>query len=119
VAVERVQIQTNGGNGAAKTAIVVGLVGLAAVPVALVAADYSGVVTRHVAIAIGGAAGSLLGILTLLLARHGRLRAAGSIAAQGSGAARTGRLLGALAFCVGIAAGIALATDALLTHFQK
>ena len=61
----------------------------------------------------------LFALLALVLARRGRLRAERSITAAGRGTAALGRFLGTLAICVGIAAGIALGTDAALTHFQQ
>ena len=98
---------------------VLGAIALVAAPAAVFAQQYSTRITLHAGIAIGGAVAGALAILTLLLARHGRLRAERSISGAGAGAARTGRMLGTLALCVGIAAGIALATDAVLRHFQQ
>jgi hypothetical protein len=116
---ERAQIDTRGGNAAALLSVLLGILALAAGPAALVVQRYSTTLTLHVGIAIGGAAAGALAILTLVLARHGRLRAARNVNDAGAGAARNGRLLGTLALCIGIAAGIALATDAVLTHFQN
>jgi len=96
---------------------VVGVLALATGPAGLVAARVTAL-TLHEGIAIGGSSSAALGIVTLLLARRGRLRSERSVAATGSGAARAGRLLGTLALCIGIAAGIALATNAVLVHFQ-
>jgi hypothetical protein len=118
VEMERAQIQTSGGNAIAACSAVLGVLALVAAPGAILGQSYSTRFTLHAGVAIGGAAAVLLGILTLLLARHGRLRAERSIVDTGAGAARAGRMLGALALCVGIAAGIALATDAFLRHFQ-
>jgi hypothetical protein len=115
---ERAQIQTSGRNLLATLSALLGLLALAAVPAAVLGQVYSERVTLHAGLAIGGAAGTVLAILTLLLARHGRLRAQRNILDAGASAARTGRILGTLALCVAIAAAIALATDAVLRHFQ-
>jgi hypothetical protein len=116
--VERIQIETGGGNATATLAAIVGLLALAAGPVAFAVQRYSQQVTLHVAIAAGGAAAAGLGILALLLARRGRLRAQRNVLDAGAGAARFGRVVGTLALCVGIAAGIALATEVAFRHFE-
>jgi hypothetical protein len=115
--VERATIERGGGNAVATLSAVLGVLALAAGPAGLVAARVTAL-TLHEGIAVGGAVAAALGIFTLLLARRGRLRAERSIAASGAGASRTGRLLGTLALCIGLAAGIALATNAVLVHFQ-
>jgi hypothetical protein len=115
--VERATIERTGGNAVATLSAAAGVLALLAGPAGLVAARVTAV-TLHEGIAIGGAAAAALGILTLLLARRGRLRSERSVAATGAGSARAGRLLGTLALCIGIAAGIALATNAVLVHFQ-
>jgi hypothetical protein len=116
---ERAQIETSGGNAVAILSVVLGVLAFVAAPVAVLGQTYSSRFTLHAGIAIGGAVAGGLAILTLLLARHGRLRAERSIVDAGAGAARVGRTLGTLALCIGIAAGIALATDAVLRHFQQ
>jgi hypothetical protein len=116
---ERAQIERTGGNPAATLSILFGALGLLAAPAGLVAAQESEAVTLRWGIAGGGILAILIGVLALTLARRGRLRADRSIAATGRGAASLGRLLGTLAICVGIAAAIALGTDAALTHFQQ
>jgi hypothetical protein len=115
--VERATIERSGGNAVATLSALVGVLALAAGPAGLVAARMTSL-TLHEGIAIGGAAAAALGIVTLVLARRGRFRAQRSVAATGTGAARAGRLLGTLALCAGIAGGIALATNAVLVHFQ-
>jgi hypothetical protein len=115
---ERAQIQTSGGNPVATLSALLGVLALLAAPAAVLGQAYSTPITLHVGIAIGGAASGALSILTLVLARHGRLRAARNLYNAGAGAARTGRVLGTLALCISIAAAIALATDAVLRHFQ-
>ncbi|MDX6504966.1 MAG: hypothetical protein QOE29_2091 [Gaiellaceae bacterium] len=116
---ERAQIDTSGGNAPATLSALLGVLALAAGPAALVVQRLSLTITLHAGIAIGGAAAGALAILTLLVARHGRLRAERNIDDTGAGAARAGRRLGTLALCVAIAAGIALGTDAVLIHFQN
>jgi hypothetical protein len=115
---ERAQIDTAEGNPAATLSSFVGVLALVAGPAIVLGQRYSLTVTLHAGIALGGAVAGGLAVLTLLLARRGRLRATRNIADVGARAARTGRFLGTLALCVAIAAGIALATDAFLRHFQ-
>jgi hypothetical protein len=116
---ERAHIERAGGNPAATLSVFVGALGLLAAPIGLLVAQESEAVTLRWGIAGGGVAAVLIGVVALVLARRGRLRADRSITAAGRGAASVGRLLGTLAICVGIAAAIALGTDAALTHFQE
>jgi hypothetical protein len=116
---ERAQIERAGGNVAATLSVLFGALGLLAAPAGLVVAQVSDAVTLRWGIAGGGLAAILIGLLARTLARRGHLRADRSIAASGRGAATAGRLLGTLAVCVGIAAAIALGTDAALTHYQE
>jgi hypothetical protein len=107
-----------GGNFVATLSVLVGSLGLLAAPAGLVVAQQAQAVTLRWGIAGGGLAAVILGSVALVLARRGRLRAERTVAGTGRGAASLGRFLGTLAVCVGIAAGIALATDKLLTYFQ-
>jgi hypothetical protein len=116
---ERAHSERAGGNPAAALSVLFGALGLLAAPAGLVAAQESEAVTLRWGIAGGGLLAILIGVLALTLARRGRIRADRSIAGAGRGAASLGRLLGTLAVCVGIAAAIALGTDAALTHFQE
>src|SRR3954453_11722376 len=116
---EGAHIERAGGNLAATFSFFVGGLGLLAAPVGLVVAQESEAVTLRWGIAGGGVAAILIGSVALVLARRGRVRADRSITAARRGAAGVGRLLGTLAICVGIAAAIALGTDAALTHFQE
>jgi hypothetical protein len=115
---ERAQIQTSGGNPVATLSALFGVLALLAAPAAVLGQAYSTRITLHVGIAIGGAVAGALSIVTLFLARHGRLRAGRNLHDAGAGTARAGRVLGVLALCISIAAAIALATDAVLRHFQ-
>src|SRR5436305_9251047 len=105
---ERAHIDTTPSNATASLAAFTGVLAVVAGPAGLLAARFSTKVSLHIGIAVGGGAAVLLAILTLLLARRGRLRAERNIGAAGAGAARTARTLGTLALCIGIAAGIAL-----------
>jgi hypothetical protein len=116
---ERAQIDVGEGNAVAALSVFVGTLALAAAPAGVLLSRYSALVTLRIGIAGGSAVAAALAILTLLLARHGRWRAARSVVSRGGHAARNGRLLGTLALCAGLAGGIALATDAVLTHFQQ
>jgi hypothetical protein len=116
---ERAHIERTGGNLAATLSVFAGALGLLAAPVGLAVAQESQAVTLRWGIAGGGLAAILIGLLALVLARRGRLRADRSITATGRGAASLGRFLGTVSLCIGIAAAIALGTDAALTHFQQ
>ena len=116
---ERAHIERSDGNLVATLSVFTGALALLAAPAGLVVAQESQAVTLRWGIAGGGLAAILIGILALVLARRGRLRADRSIAASGRGAASLGRFLGTLAVCIGIAAAIALGTDAALTHYQQ
>ena len=116
---ERAQTDVGEGNVIAALSVLAGALALLAAPAGVLASRYSNLVTLHTGIAAGAIAGGALAVLALLLARHGRWRAARSVVARGSGAARNGRLLGTLALAVAIAGAIALATNAVLTHFQQ
>jgi hypothetical protein len=116
---ERAQIVTDRPNLVAKASVVAGTLALVAGPAGVLVSQHSQAISLHLGIAGGGGAAAVLALLTLVLARRGHLRAGRSIDASGARAASGGRLLGTLALCIGIAAGIALATDAFLTHFQN
>lgn len=61
---------------------------------------------------------ALLGVLAIYLARRARRNIERTIGRLGGeGTARVGRLLGLLAFCIGLTAGLALGVYALLNLF--
>jgi len=93
------------------------LVGLLVPPAAFVAARELDRVTIVQATAATGAS-ALLGLFAIVLARRGFRNIERSIGrVGGEGAARVGRLLGALSLCIGLTAGLALGFYALLNFF--
>jgi hypothetical protein len=103
-------------NPAALWSVVVGLLGAAALPAAVVFADRN----RDVELiwsAAGVPAALLLGLGALALARRGRRRAELTLLRRrGSGAARVGRLLGVLALLLAGTGTTALLVYALLAY---
>jgi peptidoglycan/LPS O-acetylase OafA/YrhL len=104
-------------NDAARASVLVALLGLAVPVVAFAAAHRLDQVSLLQATA--ATCGSVvLGAAAVLLARRGLRNIERTIGRTGGeGTARVGRLLGAIAFCLGITAGIALGVYALLNLF--
>ena len=101
-------------NNAARGSLVLALLGLAVPLVAYLAARRLQNVTivQATAATCGSA---VLGGAAILLARRGLRNIERTIGRLGGeSAARVGRLLGAIALCIGLAAGIALAVYAVL-----
>ena len=96
--------------------MVVGLLGVAALPAAVFATRYSGSYDLvHAALAVPIAIG--LGIEAIVLARQARARDAATLGrAGGVRAARVGRALGIAAVCLGLSGLIAAAVFGLLTY---
>ena len=103
-----------GRNDAARGSIVLALLGLAVPVLAFVAARKLQGVT--IVQATGATcASAVLGGAAVLLARRGLRNIDRTIGRLGGeNAARVGRLLGAIALCIGLSAGIALAVYAVL-----
>jgi hypothetical protein len=103
-----------GRNDAARGSAVLALLGLAVPVLAYAAARrLQGVTIVQATAATCGAA--VLGGAAVLLARRGLRNIERSIGRLGGeGAARVGRLLGVIALCIGLSAGIALAVYAVL-----
>ena len=59
-------------------------------------------------------AGTLLGLIAVLLARSARAQVERTLARPGEGAARAGKWLGLLGLCLGLTAALALAFFGLL-----
>jgi hypothetical protein len=93
--------------------VLFGLLSLAAVPVALAATRL-----KHVNLpqAVGGeaVAGTLLGLLSIVLARGARVQVERTLARMGEGTARVGKWLGVLGLCLGLTAALALGFFGLL-----
>ena len=103
-----------GRNDAARGSVVLALLGLALPIVAFVAArKLEGVTIVQATAATCGSA--VLGGAAVLLARRGLRNIERTIGRLGGeGAARVGRLLGVIALCIGLSAGIALAVYGVL-----
>jgi len=90
-----------------------GLLSLAAIPLALYSTRL-----KHVdlpqAVAGEAVAGTLLGLIAVLLARSARVQVERTLTRAGEGAARAGKWLGLLGLCLGLTAALALAFFGLL-----
>jgi hypothetical protein len=105
------------GVASAWASVVAGLLGVAAIPVAILASRFSErFELLHAAGAIPVAA--VLGLTALGLARRARRRLGWTLARSRHAAARTGRILGLLALCLAISAAIAVGFYRLLVEFQ-
>jgi hypothetical protein len=95
-------------NDRARFSVLFALLSLAAIPAALYATRLSNV---NVPQAVGGeaVAGTLLGLIAVLLARGARLRAERTLSRRGEAAARWGKWLGLLGLCLGLTAALSLA----------
>jgi hypothetical protein len=84
------------------------LLSLASIPAALYATRLSNV---NVPQGVGGeaVAGTLLGLIAVILARGARLRAERTLSRPGEGMARWGKWLGLLGLCLGLTAALSLA----------
>jgi hypothetical protein len=90
-----------------------GLLSIAAVPAALYSTRLKQVDLPH---AVGGeaVAGTLLGLIAVMLARGSRVTVERTLGRVGEGTARWGKWLGVLGLCLGITAGLSLAFFGLL-----
>jgi hypothetical protein len=95
-------------NNRARFSVLFALLSLAAIPAALYATRLSNV---NVPQAVGGeaVAGTLLGLIAVLLARSARLRAERTLSRPGEATARWGKWLGLLGLCLGLTAALSLA----------
>jgi hypothetical protein len=93
--------------------VLVALLSLAAIPVALYSTRLKNV---NLPQAVGGeaVAGTLLGLIAVLLARSARVRVERTLTRPGEGAARAGKWLGLLGLCLGLTAALSLAFFGLL-----
>jgi hypothetical protein len=100
-------------NNRARFSILFGLLSLAAVPAALYATRLKNV---DVPQAVGGeaVAGTLLGLIALVLARGARVRVERTLGRVGESTARVGKWLGLLGLCLGLTAALALGFFGLL-----
>jgi hypothetical protein len=100
-------------NDRARLSVLFALLSLAAIPAALYASRLSNVSVPQ---AVGGeaVAGTLLGLIAVILARGARLRAGHTLSRPGEGAARWGKWLGLLGLCLGLTAALSLGFFGLL-----
>jgi hypothetical protein len=104
-------------NDRARFALLSALLSLAAIPVALYATHLKNV---NLPQAVGGEAiaGSLLGLIAVMLSRGARARARWSLSHVGERTAAWGRWLGWLGLCLGLTAALALGFFGLLLAFE-
>jgi hypothetical protein len=100
-------------NSKARFSVFFGLLSIAAVPAALYSTRLKQVDLPH---AVGGeaVAGTLLGLIAVMLARGSRVTVERTLGRVGEGTARWGKWLGVLGLCLGITAGLSLAFFGLL-----
>jgi hypothetical protein len=93
--------------------VLFGLLSVAAVPVALYSTRLSQVDLPH---AVGGEAiaGTLLGLIAIMLARGARVKVERTLGRVGEGTAKWGKWLGILGLCLGLTAALSLAFFGLL-----
>jgi hypothetical protein len=100
-------------NSKARLSVLFGLLSLAAIPVALYSTRLKQV---NLPQAVGGeaVAGTVLGLIAVMLARGARVAVERTLGRVGEGAARWGKWLGILGLCLGITAALSLAFYGLL-----
>jgi hypothetical protein len=100
-------------NDRARFSVLFGLLSLAAIPVALYSTRLKNVDLPQ---AVGGeaVAGTVLGLIAVLLARGARYKVERTLARVGEGTARAGKWLGLLGLCLGLTAALSLAFFGLL-----
>jgi hypothetical protein len=100
-------------NAKARFSVLFGLLSIAAVPVALYSTRLRNVDLPQ---AVGGeaVAGTLLGLIAVLLARGARFKVERSLSRMGEGTAQAGKWLGLLGLCLGLTAALSLAFFGLL-----
>jgi hypothetical protein len=104
-------------NDRARFSVLFALLSLAAVPAALFSTR-----SKYVNLpqAVGGeaVAGTLLGLLAVVLARGARVQVERTLTRVGEGTASAGKWLGLIGFCLGLTAGLALGFFGLLLLFE-
>ena len=100
-------------NSKARLSVFFGLLSVAAVPVALYSTRLSQVNLPH-AVAGEAIAGTLLGLIAIMLARGARVKIERTLGRVGEGTARWGKWLGILGLCLGLTAALSLAFYGLL-----
>ena len=100
-------------NNRARFSVLFGLLSLAAIPGALYATRLKNVDLPH-AVAGEAIAGTLLGLIAVLVARGARYQVERTLSRTGEGTARLGKWLGVLGLCLGLTAALSLAFFGLL-----
>jgi hypothetical protein len=104
-------------NDRARLSVLFALLSLAAVPAAWYATHL-----RHVnlpqAVAGEAIAGTLLGLIAVILARGARAQVERTLARVGEGATRVGNWLGLLGLCLGLTAALALGFFGVLLWYE-
>ncbi len=103
-------------NSAAKAAIVLGLLAVAAMPAGAVAAQALSAVGLVQSLYVSVPVAAVLGLTAFGAARRGRLAVARSVFREGAGLARAARLLSWAGLYVAAIGGIALAVYAVLHY---
>jgi hypothetical protein len=111
--------RTKSRNGLAWAAVLVGLLGAAAVPAAIVAAEVGDRIDLFEA-AVAVPVAFVLGVVAIWLGRRGRRRFERTIGrVGGAGVAGLGRWLGLLAVCLALAGAIAVGFYELLIRYYE
>jgi hypothetical protein len=100
-------------NDRARFSVVFGLLSLAAIPAALYSTRLKNIDLPQ-AVAGEAVAGTLLGLIAVLLARGARFKVERTLSRAGEGTARLGKWLGLLGLCLGLTAVLSLAFFGLL-----
>ena len=110
---------TKSRNGPATASVLVGLLGVAALPAAVAVAELGDRIDLFQA-AIAVPVAFVLGLVAIWLGRRGRRRFERTIGrVGGAGLARLGRWLGLLAVCLALAGAIAVGFYELLTRYYE
>jgi hypothetical protein len=104
-------------NDRARFSVLFALLSLASVPGAWYATHLKHVNVPQ-AVAGEAVAGTLFGLIAVVLARRARVHVERTLARVGEGTARVGRWLGLLGLCLGLTAALALAFFGLLLAFE-
>jgi hypothetical protein len=104
-------------NTRARFSVLFALLSLAAIPAAWYATHFRNV---NVPQAVGGeaVAGTLLGVIAVILARKARYRVERTLGRVGERTAKWGRWLGLLGMCLGLTAALALGFFGLLLLYE-
>jgi len=100
-------------NDRARFSVVFGLLSLAAIPAALYSTRLKNIDLPQ-AVAGEAIAGTLLGLIAVLLARSARFKVERTLSRSGESTARLGKWLGLLGLCLGLTAALSLAFFGLL-----